>query len=282
MSNCTHGRYRGRAAFALIVGLLSLPSMASCGDETEIPEPPDMSGVLAQYQAPTAPLDEVTIVEAAEDLDRKVMMVTSLDGMSFIWDAFGADEGQEEIAEGENGLRIHKQAAEVGGASVDAGGYMKVTRICNGWDGGTSPLSSDGKMQLTAIADDAGFAPVIWGNFLDCRQGVLPGGEAAEFQRAFLNSNINVHIEDFGRIDELPTTFHLSGNITINDEPQPTELSFRVLPAEGIEIILETSKGNIILLLADPPRFRASNGDWSCDSEGGFSCSNGTETVGVE
>jgi len=264
---------------ALILALLAL---ACKQPSVDVPEPPDMSGVLQAFEAPSAPLSAATVDEIVAKQKAFFEQIESLGGLEPVLAALGAvDSGTETSASalqaGGDGAERLSSALQVGTVTVTGDGFLTVTRTCAGWLGATTPDPADGTITLTAVFDDEGFDRVVWGQATACRYLV-------DGHRLTLDGQVRVHtgtlLVDHDTGAQL--TLGFDGRAQVDDRTFAAAFTFRVtLSSTRVEIALDVSAGSVIFFADDSARvygFRAANGTWTCDFEEG-SCSHDGDTL---
>jgi hypothetical protein len=150
--------------------------------------------------------------------------------------------------------------------TLEAGGFLRVTRICPGWE--TSPVADrqrNGFQVLTARFTESGLEPVVWGDVERCRYRFgdsrieIDAAAGSEYSLAVSRPPAEA---DAGA----PTLFVLRLAVTLNGETTDLSTDFRVLP-EGVEYRLERDDGSLTAR-TDPDgslHVRAANGRFVCD-----------------
>jgi hypothetical protein len=151
--------------------------------------------------------------------------------------------------------------------TLEAGGFLRVTRICPGWQ---TPAVADreqnGIQVVTARFNESGLEPVVWGDVERCRylfgesRIEIDAAEGSEYSLAI--SRQPPSDDDAGT----PTLFVLRLAVTLDGERTDFSSDFRVLP-EGVEYRLEQEDGSLTAR-ADPDgtlHVRAANGHFVCD-----------------
>ena len=279
----------------MAVFVAALAGLAACATQTpeHVPDPPNLDSLVAQFQAPSAPLDQDSALEVVTDLFDTVELVSGtnkLGPLKDMVDLLGAAQKAEEEEQEKKraaltvapGLETSRQAADVGGEDVTGEGFFRITRICNGW-GDDPPIDEDknGVIQLTAVFSDKGFDPVVWGEFVDCRyqaEAADAADAADEPKELFLDGEISIHTGDLlSGVDTfaLDYVIEFDGKIELDGEPFEGDLGLRLLDGGRMEVNLEVEQGNLVYFTEQESEeqttqgFRASNGEWNCDFAAG-------------
>lgn len=259
-----------RTMLGSALGLLLL--LACEAKNVDTPTPPDMSALLARYEAPSAPMDLDTVSEIVVRQQEVLGLFQDLGGMQPLLESLfamgGGASASTDTESVEAGLApldveaVHG-ALQAGGQVVEGDGYLFLTRVCEGWDGATVPdEATNGSIRLTAVFDDEGFDPVVWGVAEGCR---IPNGE----HRLLFDGKVRIHSGTLfsGDTAALEILLSFEGRADYDDKTYETDMSFRSLVSrERLEIDLEVEGGNVLFFTAgDAQGFEAANGSWDCD-----------------
>ncbi len=242
--------------------MLLAASAASCGDappEVEKPTPPDMSALVRAYEMPEAALDSGTATEVAGQVG------TVLDPLN----SFGAS--QPLLAALESATRAYLDRGASGDAGLAASpappqaegvGYLRVTRICDGWGASAVPdRAANGAIVGTVGFSESGPDPVAWGEFESCRYRLdthlvlFDGGDAAPTGsfRIWLGQGLL-----FSEVGRKPAIIALDATGTVDGTPHAAHFDFRVDPAStSLEVRLATSKGDLVAVASGAAWLRA-------------------------
>jgi hypothetical protein len=251
----------------------------------EKPTAPDLSALVAAYERPELPLDETIVAALVGQVEEQVDAVALLCG----WDEAALQScllqgqcpecallsevlAQLEGLEDESGTEQQSQelrrslvtrsaALEIGGNTVEGDGFVRVTRICDGWTEG-APLDAEANGELRFIAgfDDVGFDPVVWGDFEGCRMRL---GEqnlelALELSLAFPE-----RVAFDSELGGIPVIFSLVGELQSENSTIEVDLDFRA--TTGLfETRVRSGEQSLVFVAAPQLGFRAANGTWVC------------------
>lgn len=257
-----------RNSYLVVAGLLLCAP--ACGEDlaVEMPEPPNMSALVTAYETPSADLTAETADEVVTSALELLESVETMGGITEILEALASTSGEEEQTAdqsltAEDQLGVVTQSLTFGDISVTGEGFMRITRICNGW--GESPpisMADNGYMNLTTIFSDSGLNPVIWGQMAACKY-------EAESNRILIESGVNLYIaglSDITNIESQPILVQLTGQLEANDVELSIPADFRTLSDGVIEIRLPVGAGNVIFFSGESGMgFRAANGTFTCD-----------------
>jgi hypothetical protein len=224
------------------------------------PTPPNMTALLAQYAAPSGTVTRESAQALLEDAATELALIQDadvlIDLMALVFSDLGGalDEDSGELAVDEEGLAVRHQTLKVGGINVDAGAWIVYHRLCPTANG----TGTRGKMQLTALIEDTGFEPVIWGKLLDCRA-----------EGSALDGDLALHID---WVDGAPQSVlaNIDGIIKLGDAQQTGNFSVR-WDADAV-LTQYTLAGRTFLLGIDSETsalvLEGENGRYVCDAQG--------------
>lgn len=253
------------------LSLLSFACAIGCSSklpEVQKPTPPDMSNVIARYDAPTAPLDAQSISELlapARELDAQIQKL-------------GIDQSVIDAAVQAFNQRLAGAHADSAGVSsvrqavtTQDTGYLQVTRICNGWGAMPTPdQATNGAITLTAGFTNDTIDPVVWGTFSACEYAL--DGDQIELTGTDANpGSFDAYLGGAlqgDQIGTLPLIFSVNLGATANDTSYTLTGDFKIDPsAELLELRVTTSEGDLLVDFTDTSLVgvRATNGAFSCD-----------------
>ena len=264
------------------LGLVVLGCQAQ-SEPVKKPPAPDMSQVIADYQAPTAALD-ANVAQTLWDAAHSTVDVLNQIGI----DQTMLDAIQSAVDEHLNGMQSTQSTegdvATTQQSLLQGDGYLKVTRICNGW--GPEPVpdkEANGFIELYAGFTETGFDPVIWGGFSNCKYRVgdtlielegTDGGGYGSFS-GYLGESVPFAQTGLGptlyRFDVLATVGDQSYTLAADFEIDPSTVQFRFRVHIGQGYFFAMAGRELVGV-------RATNGDFGC-SEMSRTCTNGTDTV---
>ncbi len=256
----------------------------------DAPEPPDMSGVLAAYQAPSAPLSAATVAEVVAKRAEIVGHLERLGGLEPVLASLGVLGGQTDATSsalvgssaglGAGGdTESLSSALQAGGITVTGDGFLTLTRVCTGWEDAASPDPADGSIALTAVFSDEGFEAVVWGEARECRYR-FDGHDLR------LDGQVRVHTGTLlvGGAEGAELTVDFDGSAEVDGQGFSSTFSFRVaLSSSRVEVELDVSAGNVVFFADEVTKtygFRAANGTWTCDFEAG-TCAHDGDTLSL-
>jgi hypothetical protein len=235
----------------------------------EKPPAPDMSELIAAYEAPSGILDALVISDAMASAREALATVESLAAESrlreLLEDALAAFD--------QNGTRgMPADGPPKQTLAFEGDGYLRVTRICDGF--GPKPVpdkAANGFMDLTVGFTETGVDPVVWGSFSQCAYLVadaqvrLDSDTSAEGGgvRAYVGSNLQLE-----QVGSEPVLIDLDVTASIGGKTQDVDLDFRFIPSDqSFELRVPTDSGDLIVRIAAQAvvGIRAKNGDFSCD-----------------
>jgi hypothetical protein len=258
----------------LVLGLL-VAALAACQQtpEDNPPTPPDLAQVLQRFSQPTAPLNAQTALAAMQEAQETGKLIEdsgiTIPIVAAITSLFGSDDQTQRLGSlprSIGDLEVQGRAVTVGGSQFSGGGYMEVTRICG--DATISvPDPSKGSVELTAIFDEAGFNPVLWGELLDCQYlaGQVPVLANAAFAILLGDGSPLGDLDPAGRM----LTISVDGDLVTGGLSHLGNWAFRLLPDGGYELNLDLPEGNLVVFGGVTAGFRAANGLWTCNFESG-------------
>jgi len=264
-----------------VTNMLMLLMVGACSTEAP-PVPPDMSSIVTRYQSPTAFLTQDTVVELVTLAVERVEYITRAESLQPVFSALSALFGEQQTrvlnvtsADDESlspdglvsaVLERTDYPVQVGGTSVDGGGYVRVTRICNGWENSDVPdRDANGYIQLTAVIRDSGIHPVIWGEAVSCRyrfqeSRVLVDGEVKVHAGSSFDKNPD------GPDNRVVVEFH--GEVELDGKGLLDGADFAFSSDEFLEVSLSVGPEHLVFFAGtDLQGFRAANGRWTCDFE---------------
>ena len=263
---------------------LALAALACQQPSVDVPEPPDMGGVLRAFQAPSAPLSADTAAEIVAKQQELLAALEDLGGLEPVLAALGAVGGGTESTGSalavapSPGTESLASALSGDDLPVSGQGFLTITRVCGGWSGATVPDPADGTIVLTVVFSDAlVFDPVVWGVATGCR---YRAGE----RRLTLDGAVHLHTGTLltERDPGAQLTIDFEGTAQVDDRTFEAAFRFRlVLSSSRVEVDLDVSAGNVVFFADDVTKhygFRAANGEWTCDFEEG-TCARDGDTL---
>lgn len=266
------------------VGVAGLLALAGCQkQEAGEPKPtaPDMRGVAQQFSAPTGTVSKEsvgsalqTILGLGQTLERLSLGVQLKGTLAAVGTA--SQDKAKQTSSAPPGLDL--QGAEPGltteAFGVDGEGWIKVSRICNGWGAQPSPDPANGALHLYAGFSDKGLDPVVWGTSEACRYPAVFGDKTYRIQidASAPGQALSVYLGDnlsFQGLDGQPVIVSLNGKVTIEEISQDLAADFLVDLRDGsVEFAVPVPDGNLLVKLTGEGLFqvRAVNGTFQCSS----------------
>ena len=274
-----------------VVGAVFLCTLCGC-TEPEVepkPEAPSMTQTLRSFDAPGADLTPDNVAEAINTLIERNTVLELLGIEAQVLDTLGdvdsaESDGQQKAGAQKAGeLRTVEQPIELGNE-----GFIRVSRICNGWGDEPSPDPSHGVMRLVVPFTDTRLDPVVWAFFDNCQfvnngtELLIGRGSEGKIGDLRFSAGNNTALSD---LTSVPLTFELDLAYTTIDndgirDTKAAQLEFRIDPSSGgvPEILLPVNGGALVAQFGGTGVFiRAANGDWNCDLEVG-QCNAGDES----
>jgi len=266
--------------FPVLATLLAL----SCARQSvDVPAPPDMSPLLAAYQAPSAPLSADTVAEIVAKRQEVSDQLERMGGLEPILTALGVLSGGTDATSsalsGPGDTESVASALTAGSITVTGDGFLTLTRTCAGWEGATTPDPADGSITLTAVFTDEGFEAVVWGEARDCRYRV-------DDRELLLDGQVRIHTGSLlvGGAGGAELTVDFDGSAQVDGQGFASTFNFRLaLSSSRVEIELDVSAGNVVFFADEGSAtygFRAVNGTWTCDFEAG-TCTHDGDTLSL-
>jgi hypothetical protein len=257
-------------------------SVLACGpkiEEVHKPAAPDLTALIADYREPDGELDDQTAQDIVDYGDKVLGWIQSLGVDQTFIDSVTAGLDSD-LGGGSNSSDSENV--------FDGDGYLRITRICNGW--GSKPVPDrqhNGEIRAVVGFTEAGLDPVLWGTFDACRY--LVGGVEVEIDQGTRDtgSDLSIYLGEnpvLGLEDVSVLLFNLDLATALDGHSEDVAFSFRIdRDAEEIETLLDTSSGKLVLLLSEDGLLgvRAKNGDFVCDVGAG-SCDSDSSSVPIE
>jgi hypothetical protein len=253
-----------RAALARRVLYASLAALSACGSPpVHKPPAPDMQALIDSYDNPTASVgpddaSDVALAVVAVDalLQQTALRQQLVDVLSQVLDQ------AVELSDGNN----------ASGFTIDADGYMLITRICSGWtEPGTPDRAANGALLVTATFSDSGLDPIVWGSAAACRYLVSgtqveldQSGESADSVSVYWGESVEEQ-----ELAERALLVDLNLDASIDGQRLSLDFDFRSLAGGDIEYRIERPDGSLIGSVGgdDSVTLRAANGTFACDAD---------------
>jgi len=269
------------------IGALTVLACVPKEAQLDIPTAPDMSAVLTDYDAPSAPLNPESIesiITAYQDWEEYRGLVcgtgtcssglfcalcpgmSDLDGL---WEAAlgGGTTGDENQGSEIERFDSRSGALQVGGTEFGGDGYIRASRPCDGAPGAM--------MHLTVLISEEGLHSTVWGDIIGCDfdMGGVPARLDVQF-RVSLGGEVaakSVLPEEL----ELLSTFVIWLNGDLESDGKTYGLTLDIKADTGkseIQMRIPVETEHVLFYVRDKFNygFDALNGRWSCDFPTGF------------
>jgi hypothetical protein len=261
-----------RSIFFGATGPVIVASLLSAGCEPPplvIPAAPDMGQLVQSYETPSARFDPAEADELRVALAVLDALLERTAIATYVFDVLESVVNETEETGSENEDEGEAGAAEL---TLDADGYLRVKRICDGWVTPAVPdVEANGQLDLTTTFTENGLDPVIWGNAASCR---YLAGETRLELRQTPGSPYGISVYwgqgvDIESLAETPLLFALNLTGVLGDEELELELDFRTVTGREIEYRIERGGGSFIASIAQDGAItlRAENGTFECPDE---------------
>lgn len=258
--------------------------------EVKKPPAPDMSELIAAYEAPTAELDPETAADVLETVNALVQQLGDLGLTEQLLDTIdttideqlertGTTEESSSALAVEQGERLERLQQR----AIKGGAYLVATRICGGFGAEPVPDPLNGKLTLTVGLSGDALDPVMWGQFAACKyrfaesEVELTGENEGEPGRYSIYVGDTLKLEDFALSTIL---MQLSVWAELNGSGQLLEADFRInVESLALDVRIPVEGGHVIAH-ADSTLVgvSATNGEFECDAEA-RTCSAGDQTI---
>ena len=257
----TQARFELLHRVRLAALVLSSVATVGCGPPRVIKPPaPDMTELVASYEAPDADFDfadapsiAAALVAVDSLLERTSLRDQLVDVLREVLDeALDYSDPEDDLP-----------------LDIEADGYMIVTRTCAGWSSPATPdREQNGALLVNATFSERGLDPIVWGSAAACR---------------YLSADARIQLDQpFGAVDavsvfwgesveretlaERALLVDLNLAASIDDQPLTLDFDFRSLRNGNIEYRIPTAGGSLVAEVADDRvRVRAANGTYDCD-----------------
>jgi hypothetical protein len=245
-------------------------ALIACGaPPVHKPAAPDMSGLVADYEHPSAtfdPSDAPGVIAAAAAVDG---LLTQTDLRTQLLDVLDEVLDQADDFYNEDGTIDTNGKIEL---RIRADGYMEVTRICSGWASPASPdRAANGVLLITATFSRSSLDPIVWGSAAACRYlaaesriEIDPASDSEDAVSVYWGESV----ERQG-LEERALLVDLNLIAEIDGERLPLQFDFRSLSDGTLEYRLVQGRRALIAQIADGAavRVRAANGTFDCDTD---------------
>jgi hypothetical protein len=265
-------RTRDAAGFVLLVG-----AVAGCSgqreERKEKPKPPDMSVLRAAYDAPGGALDDALMKQVAVQASEAAGLLSEL---AVDDQLLGAVEAALAGINGQAGNEPQARPGETTGTrrqelAIEGDGWLRATRICNGWGAQPVPDPENGTLVLTATFSEKGPDPTLWGSTNACKYRVADlevlldsGAGAGSDLRLWIGEGLG-----WSDLGTQPILFDLDMDAELQASPLPLRLDFRLdLAEERVELRIGVASGGDVVVVMGGGQIvgvRAINGLFSCD-----------------
>ena len=260
---------RGSALARLFGAVVPLACVACGAPEIDKPPAPDMRQLVDDYEHPSATFDPSDAPELFAAIAVTDGLLAQTDLRTQLVDVLNEVIDQADDVSNEDGTIDTNGAIDL---RIRADGYMRVTRICDGWELPRTPdVTANGSMQVTATFSRSGLDPIVWGAAAACR---YRAGESRIELDQVNDSQDAVSVywgESVQRrdLDERTLLADLNLSAQVDGERLALDFDFRSLSDGTIEYRLPQGNRALIARLddADTVTVRAANGTFSCRAE---------------
>jgi hypothetical protein len=237
---------------SLATGAWLALALAGCGaGELQLPPAPDMSALIASYEAPTAAIDVTMIDQLRTDVKAR-LVVLHLDWLpDLVADALTRLGAQLDA----NGLSDPNASPPTNRPVIDA--VVRVDRVCMGWADPPGPpdAAQNGDVSLTGVVEDGRLRPTLQGLATMCHARVQPSGVGALGEAlaidGFVDGTMDVYF--YGRVPrtaaETDVLVQIQGQIATSGQTVSGEVDFRVTYPD-LTFTLTRPDGEILVTLA--------------------------------
>jgi hypothetical protein len=236
----------------------------ACGSPgVDKPPAPDMSALIESYDNP----DAVFVAGEAPEI---ALAVATVDGLL---DQTNLREQLVNVLE-----QVLDQAVDLStnaddsGVTIEADGYMLVTRICDGWTEPAAPdRAANGALLVTATFSQSGLDPIVWGSTSGCRY-LVDGTQVELEQTPASRDAVRVYWGEAVEKQDLAERallVELRLSASIDGQRLPLDFDFRSLADGTIEYRIERQDGSLIAHVGDDESvtLRAANGTFACSAD---------------
>jgi hypothetical protein len=276
-----------------LVSALCLVGAVACSAEPEPvkkPPAPDMSELVAAYQAPTAELtpetatsvfDSVTVlVDRLTELGLEEQLIDTIN--TTIEEQLAQVEGATEMSSSALGVESGQQLGKLQQRASKGDAYLLATRICGGYGEEPMPLPENGSITLTLGVSGDFLDPVLWGKFNACKyqlagNTILLTGQDGQPGSYSIHAGEELKLTDFALSTIL---MQLSLWAEVNDVGELFEFDF-MLNVETLEIAtrIQLENGYVIARASTSlVGVSATNGEFGCDAAARF-CEAGDQRI---
>jgi hypothetical protein len=260
-------RGRARAREWLVRAVLTVASLACGAPRIDKPPGPDMSGLVEDYEHPSAafdPSDAPGVIAAAAAVDG---LLAQTDLRAQLVDVLNEVIDQTDDISEEDGTIDTNGSLEL---RIKANGYMQVTRVCSGWASTAAPdRDANGALLITATFSRSSLDPIVWGSAEACRYlaadsriEIDPASDSKDAVSVYWGESVN-HQD----LEERALLVDLNLVAEVDGERLPLQFDFRSLSGGTLEYRLVQGQRALVVQVADRAavRVRAANGTFDCD-----------------
>jgi hypothetical protein len=231
------------------------------------PEAPDMAPLVQSYEFPSASFESSDAGELRSALTVFDALMERTEIASRVFEVLENIVGETDV--GDETEQAEDEGVDL---TIEADGFLRITRICNGWV--VPPVAdadANGELELTATFTELGLDPVTWGNATRCRY--LAGETQLELRQS-PGSEYAVSVYwgagvDLEALAERPLLVAMNLLGEIDDEQLDLRFDFRTVTGNEIEYRIETDEGSLVASVAEDGTLavRARNGIFACPAE---------------
>lgn len=271
--------HHDRGGVGLVLGLVG--ALSSCSSEKVEPKPqaPEMKSAVAALTHPTATLNKTLVASVVKQVfdTHDLLSKTGIQhpvSKAMIAIEAGSSAKQSDTLEHpvSPGVEL-SDYAEPQAFSVNGGGWVKLTRICDGWGPEPSPNPENGTMVLNAGFTEKGLDPVVWGQLYACKYPVQLD-ETTSYDVLLDGANdtsLSIYIGDavsFAGVHIQPFIAVLDATLTINGTKVPLKTTLRYdYKEKTLDFALTVSTGTVAARVtgADTFALRGANASLACN-----------------
>ena len=240
---------------ALVLVAVSL----GCARVNDVPDPPDVSSIVAAYEHPDGVVDAEAVVRELPVAVAIARGIAESGIPEFVNEILSTvrDSADDRIAV--------TSGSDLQSSDVHIDALLRVRRVCNGLTDDSAPAdpARNGQLDLRAVVRGNKLQPTVWGSTIGrCIETVTVEGHA---ERLFFDGGLTLH--PHGK-DDATVLVRVDGRVGVRDHELASAFDFRLVNRESVELRARARGGWIVFYLS-PDRFgvRGSNGDFTCSLE---------------
>lgn len=232
-----------RRATAVAVSLVA-STLVGCKDDVDIPEGPDLTPLVNEYDSPSGTLDEENVARVAAVATEKLETVESIGDLDFVVDTLNATKDTVEDFAAADG----DPDPDVGG-TVRVSGVARVRTICPGVTGELD-ASVNGTLNVNVPFRENRLSPVVFGAFDRCSFRVAREEGGARTIPVLIDSSIAANIGtgvsfELAGLDAV--LYRLKGTAKVSAAPTfDLDTDFRTFRDGRVEVRVAAADGDVI------------------------------------